>query len=62
MRVVERLIGSKRGTGGSAGVRYLSSTLVKRAYPMLWEARAHLDDASLYGKERGLTSPDYPID
>jgi tryptophan 2,3-dioxygenase len=62
VRVVERLIGSKRGTGGSAGVRYLSSTLVKRAYPMLWEARAHLDDASLYGKERGLTSPDYPID
>ena len=55
VRVVERLIGSKMGTGGSAGVAYLSSTLVKRAFPLLWEVRGLLRDEDHYGRERGLT-------
>jgi len=36
---VERIIGLKRGTGGTAGVRYLQSTLAKRAFPELWSLR-----------------------
>lgn len=58
VRVVERLIGSKRGTGGSMGVKYLSSTLSKRAFPLLWEVRAHLEDTQFYGKARPLTEGD----
>jgi tryptophan 2,3-dioxygenase len=42
VRVVERVIGFKRGTGGSSGVDYLKSTLDKKAFPMLWEVRTHL--------------------
>lgn len=41
--MVERMLGSKRGTGGSAGVDYLKTTLSKRFYPELWEARTHLE-------------------
>jgi tryptophan 2,3-dioxygenase len=55
VRVVERLIGTKMGTGGSAGVGYLSSTLDKRAFRLLWEVRGHLDDQTLYGTHRGRT-------
>jgi tryptophan 2,3-dioxygenase len=55
VRVVERLIGTKHGTGGSPGVKYLESTLVKRAFPMLWEVRGHLSDETFYGTSRGLT-------
>ncbi len=55
VRVVERLIGSKMGTGGSAGVKYLESTLSKRAFPMLWFARGMLTD-DLYGTIRGHTT------
>jgi tryptophan 2,3-dioxygenase len=57
VRVVERLIGTKPGTGGSAGVDYLSSTLEKRAFPILWEVRGRLSDEALYGTERGRTEP-----
>ena len=39
---VERIIGSKQGTGGSAGVAYLASTLTKRAFPQLWSLRTQL--------------------
>jgi tryptophan 2,3-dioxygenase len=55
VRVVERLIGTKMGTGGSPGVRYLNSTLEKRAFNILWEVRAQLDDEALFGKPRGIT-------
>lgn len=55
VRVVERLIGTKMGTGGSPGVRYLNATLEKRAFDLLWEVRAQLDDEALFGKPRGLT-------
>jgi tryptophan 2,3-dioxygenase len=39
---VERVIGLKRGTGGTAGVSYLQSTLGKRAFPELWALRTRL--------------------
>ena len=39
---VSRIIGGKRGTGGSAGVPYLESTLTKRAFPELWSLRTRL--------------------
>ncbi len=40
--VVERIIGFKRGTGGSEGVAYLRSTLVKRCFQDLWSVRTAL--------------------
>ncbi len=39
---VERVIGHKRGTGGTAGVGYLQSTIGKRAFPELWSLRTNL--------------------
>ena len=39
---VSRIIGGKRGTGGTAGVPYLQSTLGKRAFPELWALRTQL--------------------
>lgn len=39
---VERVIGMKRGTGGSDGVSYLQSTLSRRAFPELWSLRTKL--------------------
>ena len=40
--MVERQIGSKTGTGGSTGARYLRSTLEKRFFPELWDVRSRL--------------------
>ncbi len=42
VRMVERMIGHKRGTGGSSGVGYLQTTLEKRIFPELWEVRTYL--------------------
>ena len=42
MLTVARIIGMKKGTGGSAGVAYLASTLTKRAFPELWSLRTDL--------------------
>lgn len=42
VQMVERMIGAKRGTGGSDGVGYLRSTQAKRAFPDLWRVRSHL--------------------
>lgn len=39
---VSRVIGGKPGTGGTAGVPYLQSTLGKRAFPELWTLRTAL--------------------
>ncbi|TMJ16074.1 MAG: tryptophan 2,3-dioxygenase [Alphaproteobacteria bacterium] len=39
---VERVIGLKRGTGGTAGVAYLQSTLGKRCFPELWSLRTRI--------------------
>jgi len=43
VKMVERMLGTKRGTGGSEGVGYLKTTLDKKFFPELWEARTHLD-------------------
>lgn len=40
--MVERMLGMKRGTGGSEGVGYLVTTLLKKFFPELWEARTQL--------------------
>ena len=42
VQMVERMIGMKKGTGGSLGVSYLAQTLSKRFFPELWEVRTHL--------------------
>jgi tryptophan 2,3-dioxygenase len=47
VRVVERVIGAKRGTGGSEGVNYLKSTTSKRCFPALWEVRTYLVKTAL---------------
>jgi tryptophan 2,3-dioxygenase len=43
VQMVERQIGAKPGTGGSAGVGYLRATLGKRFFPELWELRSRLE-------------------
>lgn len=43
VRVVERVIGFKPGTGGSSGVEYLRTTTTKKAFPYLWEVRTLLE-------------------
>jgi tryptophan 2,3-dioxygenase len=42
VKMVERTIGTKRGTGGSAGVEYLRGTLFQPVFPDLWEIRGRL--------------------
>ena len=39
VKMVERTIGTKVGTGGSAGAQYLASTLFRPVFPDLWRAR-----------------------
>lgn len=43
IKMVERMVGAKRGTGGSEGIGYLKTTLDKKFFPDLWEARTYLD-------------------
>ena len=42
VKMVQRTIGMKTGTGGSAGVEYLKSTLFKPLFPDLWTIRTAL--------------------
>jgi tryptophan 2,3-dioxygenase len=42
VRMVERTIGVKPGTGGSAGATYLRTTLGQNLFPDLWEIRSRL--------------------
>ena len=42
VQMVRRTIGDRRGTGGSAGARYLASTLLRPAFPDLWAVRTEL--------------------
>jgi tryptophan 2,3-dioxygenase len=39
MKTVERIMGYKRGTGGSSGVAYLTKVLELRFFPELWSIR-----------------------
>lgn len=43
LKMVERTIGAKIGTGGSAGADYLRSTLFAPAFPDLWEVRSQTE-------------------
>jgi tryptophan 2,3-dioxygenase len=40
VKMVERIIGARRGTGGSAGADYLRATLFRPAFPDLWDVRS----------------------
>ena len=42
VRMVERTIGSKPGTGGSSGAAYLRNTVGSNLFPDLWAIRARL--------------------
>jgi len=44
IQLVERVIGARMGTGGSAGSSYLKLTLDKKFFPELWEARTLLTE------------------
>jgi tryptophan 2,3-dioxygenase len=40
VKMVERTIGAKSGTGGSTGADYLRGTLFRPVFPALWEVRS----------------------
>jgi tryptophan 2,3-dioxygenase len=40
VKMVERTIGHKSGTGGSSGTKYLASTLFNPVFADLWEIRS----------------------
>jgi tryptophan 2,3-dioxygenase len=40
VKMVERIIGARMGTGGSSGADYLRSTLFRPAFPDLWQVRS----------------------
>jgi tryptophan 2,3-dioxygenase len=42
VKMVERTIGAKPGTGGSSGAEYLRTTLAQPIFPDLWEIRSRL--------------------
>jgi tryptophan 2,3-dioxygenase len=42
VKMVERTIGTKPGTGGSAGAEYLKTTLMRPVFPDLWAIRTEL--------------------
>jgi tryptophan 2,3-dioxygenase len=42
VKMVERTIGQKLGTGGSEGAAYLKSTLFAALFPDLWAIRTQL--------------------
>lgn len=46
VRMVERMIGQRTGTGRSSGAQYLQGTLVHRFFPELWDVRSYLGKGS----------------
>jgi tryptophan 2,3-dioxygenase len=42
VQMVRRTIGDRRGTGGSAGAKYLATTLLRPTFPDLWAVRTEL--------------------
>ena len=42
VKMVQRTIGAKIGTGGSTGAQYLATTLMTPIFPDLWEIRSRL--------------------
>jgi tryptophan 2,3-dioxygenase len=45
LKVVSRIIGQKRGTGGTAGVGYLEQIAGRIFFPELWDVRTELEEA-----------------
>ena len=45
LKVVSRIIGQKRGTGGTAGVGYLEQIVGRVFFPELWDVRTELEEA-----------------
>jgi tryptophan 2,3-dioxygenase len=43
VKMVERIIGNRQGTGGSPGVEYLKSTLFNPSFPDLWAIRSEFE-------------------
>lgn len=54
LQMVERMIGMKPGTGGSLGASYLETTLKKKLFPELWDARTYMGEGERpeYGRIR----------
>ncbi|HWP41925.1 MAG TPA: tryptophan 2,3-dioxygenase family protein, partial [Blastocatellia bacterium] len=46
IKMVERMIGSKTGTGGSEGAAYLKTTVERKFFPELWELRSYMSKRS----------------
>ena len=46
IKMVERMIGTKTGTGGSEGAAYLKTTVEGKFFPELWEVRTYLSKKS----------------
>jgi tryptophan 2,3-dioxygenase len=44
LKTVERIIGHKRGTGGSSGVHFLRQVVEVRLFPELWDVRTEIKD------------------
>jgi tryptophan 2,3-dioxygenase len=42
VKMVQRTIGTRRGTGGSDGAAYLTTTLNQPLFPDLWAIRTEL--------------------
>jgi tryptophan 2,3-dioxygenase len=42
VKMVQRTIGARMGTGGSSGAQYLATTLMTPIFPDLWEIRSRL--------------------
>ena len=45
LKVVSRIIGQKRGTGGTAGVGYLEQIAGRVFFPELWDVRTELEES-----------------
>jgi len=62
MKVVNRVIGFKTGTGGTAGVNYLRNLTDVQLFPELWEVRTHLGPPTGYTPQgvpaRGTPPPE----
>ncbi len=43
VKMVERMVGTKQGTGGSEGVGYLKTMLERKFFPEFWDARTYLE-------------------
>ena len=46
MKTVERVIGYKKGTGGTQGVSYLKAIIEQQFFPELWHVRTHIGQDS----------------